>query len=56
MVQVPPATNVTVDPDTVHTDVVCEPKLTVRPDVADAVTVNGAAPKVWLDNVPKVIV
>jgi hypothetical protein len=56
MVQVPPATSVTVDPDTVHTEVVCELKLTARPDVADAVTVNGAAPNVLLASPPNVIV
>ena len=41
----PVATNVTVDPDTVQTSVVCELKLTGRPDEADALTGNGAAPK-----------
>jgi hypothetical protein len=55
-VQVPPATNVTVDPDTVHTDVVCELKFTANPEVADALTVKGAAPKVWLASPPNVIV
>jgi hypothetical protein len=53
---VPPATSVTVVPNTVHTDVVCELKLTVRPEVADALTVNGDAPNVWLESPPNVIV
>jgi hypothetical protein len=56
MVQVPPEISVTVDPDTVHTDVVCELKLTVSPEVEDALTVNGAAPNVWFESPPNVIV
>jgi hypothetical protein len=55
-VQVPPESSVTVAFDTVHTEVVWELKLTGRPEVAEAVTRNGAVPNVWLDNVPKVIV
>ena len=45
IVQVPVATSATVEPDTVQTGVVCELKLTGRPDEADALTENGAAPK-----------
>ena len=45
MVQVPPISNVTMEPDTEQTDgVVLELKLTASPDVADALTVNGAVP------------
>jgi hypothetical protein len=52
----PPATSVTVDPDTVHTAVVCELKLTGKFEVADALTVNGAVPYGSLGNPAKVIV
>ena len=45
IVQVPAATSVTVEPDTVQTSVVCELKLTGKPDEADALTENGVAPK-----------
>ena len=45
MVQVPAATSVTVVPETPHTFVVCELKLTVKPEEAVALTVNGAEPK-----------
>ena len=45
IVQVPVATSVTVEPDTMQTGVVCELKLTASPDDADALTVNGTAPK-----------
>ena len=41
---VPTATKVTVVPDTVHTEVVVEAKLTASPDDAVALTVNGAVP------------
>jgi len=44
MVQVPAATNVTVVPETVQTAEVVEAKLTVRPEDADALIVNGAVP------------
>jgi hypothetical protein len=40
----PPESSVTVEPETVHTDGVVEAKLTARPELADAVNVNGAAP------------
>jgi hypothetical protein len=55
-VQVPTATKVTVDPETVHTAVVWELKLTARPEVAVAVTANGAAPNATFESVPKLIV
>jgi hypothetical protein len=55
-VQVPTATEVTVDPDIVQTAVVWELKLTARPEVAVAVTANGADPNAPLDSVPNVIV
>ena len=56
--QVPPATSVTADPDTdtVQTDVVSELKLTVSPEVVDALTGNGAVPNVWFESPAKVIV
>ena len=56
IVQVPSATRVTVAPDTVQTADVVEAKLTARPEEAVALTVNGGAPKGWLDNAPKVMV
>jgi len=40
MVQVPTARKVTVTPDTLHVVVVRELKDTVRPEVAEALTVN----------------
>jgi len=43
IVQVPVVTNVTVVPDTVHTCGVRELKLTVRPELAVALTVIGEA-------------
>ena len=56
MVQVPVATRVTVEPDTVQTAVVSEAKLTARPEEAVALTVNGEVPIVWLGRRVKVIV
>jgi hypothetical protein len=56
MVQVPAATSVTVAPATEHTDVVVEAKLTANPELALALTANGAAPNTWPDSAPKVIV
>jgi hypothetical protein len=44
IVQVPVASRVTVVPETPHILVVCELKLTVRPELAVALTVNGAEP------------
>jgi hypothetical protein len=43
-VQVPPPTKVTVDPLTVHTEVVALETVTVSPEVAEAVTVYVAPP------------
>ena len=56
MVQVPVATRVTVVPDTVQTAGVVEAKLTVRPEVAVALTVNGGVPKCWFGKAAKVMV
>jgi hypothetical protein len=43
-VHVPAVTIVTDDPDTVHTDAVCEAKVTAPPEEAVAEIVNGASP------------
>src|SRR5437867_12034842 len=56
MVQVPTATSVTVEPDTVQTEVVCELKLTGKPELAFALTVNGALPNTRFASAPKVMV
>jgi len=57
MLQVPVASNVTVDPDTMQTEgVVCESKLTVRPDVAVALTMNVPDPSTLFESAPKVMV
>jgi hypothetical protein len=56
MVHVPTAASVTVVPDTVHTDVVCEAKLTASPELAVALTVKGAVPIGSFASVPKAIV
>ena len=56
IVQVPGATNVTVLPETVHTDVVSDEKLTGNPDDAVALTVNGNAASVRSARAPKLIV
>ena len=56
IVQVPEATNVTVDPATVQMGVVREAKLTARPEVAVALTVNGALPNAILESGPKLMV
>jgi hypothetical protein len=55
-VQAPTATSVTVAPDTVHTPVVVDEKLTTSPDDALALTVNGALPNAWLERAPKLMV
>jgi hypothetical protein len=55
-VQVPTATKVTLDAETVQTAAVCELKLTVRPEVAVAVAANGADPNATFDSVPNAIV
>jgi hypothetical protein len=56
MVHVPRATSVAVVPETVHTDVVVEAKLTARPEDAVAVSVKGALPSAIFESDPKVIV
>jgi hypothetical protein len=56
MVHVPTATSVTVVPETVHTPVVCEKKLTVRPELAVAFKTYGAPPYVWLGMAGNVMV
>jgi len=43
-------------PLTVHTDVVFEAKVTVKPDVADADKAAGAVPSTWLPGDEKLIV
>ena len=52
----PVATSVTVLPETVHTVVVFEAKLTGRPDDAVAEIVNGGVPNVWLGSGGNVMV
>jgi hypothetical protein len=54
--QAPSAAIVTVLPATVQTAVVLEAKLTAKPELAVAVTVNGDTPYVTLLSAPKVIV
>src|SRR5436190_2075035 len=56
IVHVPVATNVTVVPLTVHFVGVVVEKVTSRPEVDDALTLNGASASVLLDNAPNVIV
>ena len=56
MVHVPVATNVTVFPETVHTGVVKDAKVTVKPELALALTVNGGVASGWFDRAPNVIV
>jgi hypothetical protein len=46
IVQVPVATSVTVEPETVQTEGVKELKDTLSPELAVAVTVNGLVPSV----------
>ena len=50
------ATKVTVVPETVHTGVVSDEKLTGNPDDAVALTVNGEAASVRSASAPKLIV
>ena len=54
--QAPGATIVTVLPAMVQTDVVVEAKLTARPELAVALTVNGETPKLTLLSAPNVMV
>ncbi len=56
MVHVPVATRVAVVPDTVHTDVVIEAKLTGKLEEAVALRVKGALPSVWFGIAPNVMV
>jgi hypothetical protein len=56
MVQVPAATSVTVEPETVQVDVVCELKLTGRFEDAVALTVKVPDPKAWFANDAKLMV
>ena len=56
MVHVPTATSVAVVPETVQTDVVVEAKVTVRPEDAVAVSVNGALPSAKSESAAKVMV
>jgi len=60
MEQVPKLTSLTVAPETVHTSGVVEVKLTGRPELTVALTVNGAVPNEglngWLESVPKAMV
>ena len=56
MVHVPTATRVTVVPDIVQMVVVSDLKLTASPELAVALTVNGAVPNVLLRSGPKVMV
>jgi hypothetical protein len=55
MVHVPAATSVTAPPDTVQTDVVCEVKVTGRPDDVLPVIVNGAVPNTWFERGQKMM-
>ena len=43
-------------PETVQTEVVVEATLTVSPEDAVALTVNGAVPIGWFESAPKVMV
>jgi hypothetical protein len=56
MVQLPTATSVTVAPDTVHTPVVVDEKLTASPDDALPLTPNGALPNARFESAPKLMV
>ena len=53
MLQVPTATSDTDEPETVQTAGVVEAKLTVKPELAVAPIMNGAAPSVWLESAAK---
>ena len=59
-VQVPPVSRVSIAPgiapDTVQTDSVVDVKLTVRPEDAVALTVNGAVPSALFESAPKAMV
>jgi hypothetical protein len=53
--QVPTATSVSVVPATVHTPGVVDAKVTVKPEVALALSAAGAVPRVWLPGDVKVM-
>ena len=55
MVHVPTESNVTVVPDTVQTNVVCELRLTGRPEDDATMIVNGAVPSCLFVANPKVM-
>jgi hypothetical protein len=55
-VQEPCVNKVTVVPDTVQIVAVVEAKLTVRPEDAVALMVNGPLLMRWVDNFPKLMV
>ncbi|GGC87100.1 hypothetical protein GCM10011396_37980 [Undibacterium terreum] len=55
MVQVPAATGVKVEPDTVQTEVVLEVKLTAKAELADALSPKGAAPTVVVPGLVKLM-
>ena len=56
MVHIPILSNVTVVPETVQMKGVCELKLTARPELAVALTVNGAVPYARFERGANVIV
>src|SRR5258708_749637 len=56
MLQVPAVTSVMEFPDTVHTVGVVEARLTGKPELAVALTVNGTVVKVRFEIVPRVMV
>src|SRR5579862_6511212 len=56
MPQCPVATSVTVFPETVQVVGVADAKLTVRPDEAVAVRLNGGLPRFWLGSGANVMV
>ncbi len=56
IVQVPSPTTVTVATLTVQADIVLDANVTVRPELAVALTVNGAMPKFTLLKLPKLMV
>src|SRR5580698_211016 len=56
MVQLPPATSVTILPETVQIPVVVEAKLTANPEDTVALTAKGAVPNTWFASAPKTLV
>ena len=53
---VPPLINVTRLPATAHTLLVCDVKVTLKPDEAVALIANGASPMTFVGSVSKVMV